>query len=154
MNKRGYAGLGFYQAKHDTNIGTGFRTALAFGLDFLCTIGHKYKKQSTDTCDSTKHLPYYHYQCYDDLVANKPEKCEIVCIEITKTAHNLVNFIHPERCLYLVGNEGYGIHEKYLNNHQVVYIPSKICLNVAVAASLVLWDRIVKGNQWKNLTAI
>ena len=141
---RGYCGIGFYQARWDTNIGTGFRSAVCFGANFLYTIGHKYKKQSSDTCDSTRHLPYLHYEAYDDFIKRKPQDARIVCVEITDNARDLTKFCHPERALYLFGNETYGIHEKYLRNHLVVKIPTKLCLNVASSVGIVLYDRMLK----------
>lgn len=141
---RGYCGIGLYQARWDTNIGTAFRSALCFGANFLYTIGHKYKKQASDTCDSTRHLPYLHYENYDDFIQRKPKDANIVCVEITDNARDLTKFYHPKQALYLFGNETYGIHEKYLQNHLVVKIPTKLCLNVASSVGIVLYDRMLK----------
>lgn len=141
---RGYFGLCFYQPQHDSNVGSGFRSCYAMGGNFIATIGRKYKKQSTDTCDTCKHIPYYHYLSYEDFIVNKPEGCKIVCVEIAEHARELENFIHPERAVYIVGNENYGIHEKYLKDNLVVKIKSKICLNVSCAASIVLSHRVMQ----------
>lgn len=49
MNKRGYFGIGIYNPKTETNMGTLWRSAYNFGADFIFTIGMRYKKMGSDT---------------------------------------------------------------------------------------------------------
>lgn len=143
---RGFAGIGFYQYMHEENIGSAFRSAYAFGIDLLFTIGRKYRQQASDTCASTRHVPYYGYVSYDDFRQHLPKNSQIVCVELSEKAYNLENFVHPEQALYLFGNESSGIPQKILEDRYnlVVQIPTKLCLNVACTASIVIWDRISK----------
>ena len=54
-------------------------------------------------------------------------------------------FVHPERCIYLLGAEDYGLPDKVLSMCQaVVHISTPMCLNVAVDGSIVMYDRKAK----------
>lgn len=143
--KRGYFGIGIFDFRHDMNCGTLFRSALAFGSDFIFTIGRPYKTQSSDTCNSKKHIPCYNYRNCDDFIAHLPTGCQPVIIEIDDKAHSLEKFVHPERACYLLGSEGGGIPKSIIQKYQVVKIPTQICLNVATAGSIVLYDRVAKS---------
>lgn len=141
---RGYFGIGIWYPNKEINCGTLFRSAYAFGADFIYTIGRKYRKESSDTCSTTKHVPYYHYKDVDDFTSHLPKDCRLTIVEIADKAYSLPKFNHFERSCYLLGNEGGGIPQQLLEKHSVVKIPSSICLNVAVAGSIVLYDRISK----------
>lgn len=141
---RGYYGIGIYNTKTESNVGTLWRSAYNFGANFIFTIGKRYKKQSSDTVKACRHIPLYEYLTYEDFKSNIPNGCQIVCIEISEKAKDLKDFKHPERCIYLLGAEDYGIPEKYLTGNQVVKINSKMCLNVASTGSIVMYDRQVK----------
>lgn len=145
--KRGYSGIGIFDFRHEVNCGTLFRSALAFDNDFIFTIGRPYKTQSGDTCNSKRHIPCYNYKDCDDFISHLPNGCQPVIIEISDKAHNLKNFAHPERAAYLLGSEGGGIPKKMMEKYQVVSIPTKVCLNLAVAGSVVLYDRLSKQAQ-------
>lgn len=147
MRTRGYYGIGVYQPKFTENLGTLWRSAQAFGADFLFTVGkHKYTHQATDTSKAPHHLPLFHFTDLAALEQEKPQYGEIICIEITQDALELQEFFHPERALYLLGSEDHGLPETFMKNKQVVKIntQNKPCLNVAVTGSLVLYDRVSK----------
>jgi tRNA G18 (ribose-2'-O)-methylase SpoU len=60
----------------------------------------------------------------------------------------LSNFQHPEQAVYLLGAEDYGLPEKIMQKcHQIISIESVRlnCFNVAVAGSIVMYDRYQKG---------
>jgi tRNA G18 (ribose-2'-O)-methylase SpoU len=61
----------------------------------------------------------------------------------------LDNFQHPQRVIYLLGAEDEGIPSEILKNHRSIEIksPKKFCLNVAVAGSIVMYDRFIKNGQ-------
>lgn len=142
---RGYFGIGIYQYHHSVNVGSLFRSALAFGANFMFTIGRKYVRQSSDTCNSPRHLPYFHYTSLQEFIYFRPKGSRIVCIE-TGEHRELKDFVHPEQAVYLLGNEVYGIPQDFLSRPDVlkVKIPSSICLNVSVAGSICIYDRVSK----------
>lgn len=141
---RGFFGVAVYQPKTAANIGTLWRTATAYGAAFLATVGHRYQRQPSDTCNSVVHIPLHHYATIADLLEHLPHSCPLVGVELADGAVSLDGFTHPIRALYLLGAEDYGLPSKALQQcHQVVQIPSLTCasLNVSVAGALVLWER-------------
>lgn len=150
---RGFFGIGTYQPKNETNSGTVFRTAQSYEANFVYTIGRKYTKQATDTGDATKNIPYFFYPSVDDLLNFRPRHTKIVCIELSEQARSLDNFCHPENAIYLLGNESYGIHQEVLDKSDFtvqISTPHSLCLNIAVAAGIVMYSRYL---QMSRLTA-
>lgn len=141
--RRGYFGIGIYHPKRSENIGSLWRTAHSFGADFLFTIGPRYHKQASDTSDATRHVPLFKYNSWEEFRRHTPG--QIVCVEIDSKAEDLKSFKHPEQAVYVLGAEDYGIPPRYLEQYQTVKISGGLyCLNVAVAGSIVLYDRISK----------
>jgi len=144
---KGYFGIGIENIKTGYNLGTLFRSAYIFGADFIFTIGKRYKKQHSDTLNTIKHIPLYHYLDFDDFYNHLPYNCLLVGIELDKNSIPIKNFIHPERCIYLLGAEDNGLSKKALEkSHKLIQIPGDYCLNVAVAGSIVMYDRTQKYN--------
>ena len=150
MSKRGYCSIGVYHIKHIENIGTLWRSAAYFGADFIFTIGKRYKGQPSDTLNTSKHLPLFHYLDFDDFYNHMPYNCILTAIEIADVSTDARDFIHPQQAIYLLGAEDYGLPEKVLSRcGYVIEVPRPIevsCLNVATIGSIILWDRYVKGN--------
>ena len=143
---RGFFGIGIYQPKHTENIGTLMRSAFCLGADFLFTIGRRYKTQSSDTVKAVRHIPYYHYVSADEWLSNLPYATIPVLIELAPNAYSLPNYCHPERAVYLLGNEVDGVPQKLLKRgFQTVQVPSRQCLNVSATGSIIMYDRISKG---------
>lgn len=142
---RGFFGIGVWHPQHDCNVGTLFRSAYAFEASFLFTIGRKYRHQASDTCNSPMHIPYYNYLTYEEFNRHRPYNARLVMVEISEDAYSLPSFVHPERAIYIIGSEGGGLPPTLLKENLVVSIPTKICLNLATAGSIVLYDRCSKG---------
>jgi tRNA G18 (ribose-2'-O)-methylase SpoU len=142
--KRGYCGIGIWHPSKEVNVGTLFRSALALDADFVFTIGRRYSRQSSDTPNTIRHLPYYHYESFEDFKRNRPKGARLVCLEITENARDLRNFCHPEQAIYLLGSEGGGLPAELLRDNLVVKVQSQVCLNVSVMGSLCLYDRHAK----------
>lgn len=147
MKKRGYFGIGIYQPKTTENMGTLWRSAFLFSADFIFTVGARYKKQPSDTPNTQLHVPLYNYTDFDDLIKHLPDGSQLVCIEMLDKAKSLKEMSHPERAVYLLGAEDYGIPEELTKGYQTVYIPTErpFSMNVAVCGSLVLYDRSIKN---------
>jgi len=145
MKDNGYFGIGCWNMKHDHNYGTLFRTAQVFGADFIFFIGTRFKKQASDTMQSWRHIPLFVYKDFPEFNANRPFGCRLIGIEMSDNATPLKDFEHPEQAAYLLGSEDIGLSHNVLNLCQdVVYLPGEKSLNVAVAGSIVLYDRITK----------
>lgn len=141
---RGFFGIGCIDMKYNTNYGTLFRSAQVMGADFIFLIGKRFKKQSSDTMHSYKHIPLYEYDSFEDFYKNMPLNSKLIGVE-TSGSEDLVGFKHPEQACYLLGSEDRGIPSKYLKRcDRVVSIPSERSLNVSVTGSIILYDRIAK----------
>ena len=141
---RGYFGIGIYNIKNAVNIGTLWRSAFTFGASYLFTIGSRYRKQASDTTKTWRHIPLFHYENFEDLQI--PFNCQLIGIELG--GDSLCTFQHPERAIYLLGAEDYGLPNNILKNcHFTLEIPSvkPYCLNVSVAGSIVMFDRFMKS---------
>lgn len=144
---RGYFGIGIEHTKTTVNIGTLWRSANIFGASFIFTIGKRYKNQASDTMQTPRHIPLFDYLTFDEFYRNIPVDCKLIGIELTKNSKEIQTFKHPERAVYLLGAEDNGLSKSALNNCQeLIQIPGDYCLNVAVAGSIVLYDRIFKQN--------
>jgi len=143
--ERGYCGIGVVNAKSSINYGTLFRSAYAFGVDLLFLIGRRFQKQSSDTVRAERHIPLFEYPTVEDFLAHRPYDCLLMGVEICKKSKNIRIVSHPERALYILGPEDGSLPEKIVEKcHVVIEIPSRHCFNVAVAGSIVLYDRWLK----------
>ncbi|KKL80950.1 hypothetical protein LCGC14_1999610 [marine sediment metagenome] len=142
---RGYCGIGVLNIKTEINYGTLFRSAYAFGADFIFLIGKRFHKQCSDTSQSQRHLPLFEYPTFEDFYEHIPYDCQLVSVEICDKAKPIRVFAHPERAVYLLGKEDGSLPENVIDkSFGVIKIPTLYCLNVAVAGSIVLYDRFNK----------
>lgn len=142
---RGYFGVALWHPKTAMNLGTMLRSAHIFGAAFICTIGHRYQRQSSDTIQTPRHTPLFHFADEDDFWAHIPHDCPPVAVELSERSKPLVHFAHPQRAVYILGPEDGSLPPKLLDRaYAIVEIPGRFCLNLAVAGSLVLYDRIAK----------
>lgn len=145
MSQRGYFGIGIYNGKNTSNIGTLWRSASILGADFIFTIGHRYQKQCSDTMKTPRHIPLFHYESGEDFFNHVPYDCPVVAVELADGSIPLDRYCHRERCIYLLGAEDGGIPSSILNRcKETVQIIGNHCYNVAVAGSIVMYDRAVK----------
>jgi tRNA G18 (ribose-2'-O)-methylase SpoU len=143
---RGYFGIGVYRSKTETNVGTLLRSATLFGAAFVFVIGKRFKKQSSDTMQTWRHMPLTEYQNFDDFYAHLPYACRLIGVEqVEGKSVELSGLVHPERAVYLLGAEDEGLPPKVLEKcHTLVAIDTPRCLNVSVAGSIVMYDRQIK----------
>ncbi len=142
---RGYCGIGVVNMKKEVNYGTLFRSAFCFGADFIFLIGHRFKKQASDTVRTERHIPLYEYTDSEDFLAHRPYDCQLVGLEICDRAMPIRVLSHPERAIYILGQEDGSLPKQILDACQMVaQIPTSHCLNVSVAGSIILFDRFNK----------
>lgn len=145
---RGYFGVVVYRPKTATNIGTLWRSAFLHDAAFIGTIGERYKYQPSDTLGAANHIPLNHYTDLDDLIKHLPQGCPLVAVELDECAKMLPEFCHPERAVYLLGAEDHGLPQQVLDRcSYTVQIPTarEWSMNVAVAGSIVMYDRASKA---------
>lgn len=145
MKKRGFFGIGIQNGKTPMNYGTLFRTAHIFNADFVFVIGKRFQKQATDTMKSYRHLPTFEFTDFQDFNSHRPFGCQLIGVELTPDAMPIEDFNHPEQACYLLGAEDHGLTQEAIQHCQkIVRLPGERSLNVAVAGSIVLYDRINK----------
>lgn len=143
---RGFYGIGIVGSKTATNVGTLWRSAASLGASFMFTAGKRFPKQASDTIKAWKHVPLFEFDTYDSLFANLPHSCVPVAVELDPSARRLDAYTHPERACYILGAEDNGLPRAVLERcRDVVQLPGEFCLNVAVAGSIVLYDRTAKS---------
>jgi len=140
-----YFGIGIHKPKTIENIGTLWRTAHVYGASFIFIIGAKYSKQSSDVFKTWSKIPLFQYKTIEAFMETVPFSCKLVGIEIDDKSVPIKHYIHPPRAIYLLGSEDNGIPQPLMDKCQdLVVLPGEKSLNVAVAGSVVLYDRINK----------
>lgn len=145
MSERGFFGIGIVGSKTPLNVGTLWRSAGILGAAFVFTAGRRYPQQASDTIKTWKHTPFFEFDDADALFHAIPKGCVPIAVEMGERSKPLQNFVHPERAVYILGAEDTGVPKRVLDRcAYVVSIPGSHSLNVAVAGSIVLYDRVAK----------
>lgn len=141
----GFFGIGVLHSQEEFNIGTLWRSAYIMGASFIFTIDKKYRKQASDVTRAWTKIPLYSYSTFTEFKANLPISTQLVGVELCENSTELSDFSHPARAVYLLGNESSGLPEDILSECvSTVALPGNFSLNVAVAGSIVLYDRVSK----------
>jgi tRNA G18 (ribose-2'-O)-methylase SpoU len=140
--------IGIERAKTEENVGTLWRSAYNFGAAMIFTVGRRYRKQSSDVLKTWRHIPLLHFATWAEYRAHAPHDWEPIGVEITEEAKPLIEFTHPRCAVYLLGPEdGHLSQEARALTRRIVSIPSRYCLNVAVAGAVVMYDRVAKRGE-------
>ena len=140
---RGYFAVGAEKISKSMNLGSIMRSAHAFGASFTFTIGAQYNalEARADTSKGQWHLPHYNWSGLDEIAL--PGGCALVGVELTPDAVDLPRFRHPYRAAYVLGPEKGSLSPELLSRcSHVVRIPTRFCVNVAIAAAVVMYDRV------------
>ena len=140
---RGYFAIGAERISKSLNLGNLMRSAHAFGASFTFTVGATYQalEAQADTSKGTIHLPHYDWAALDYL--ELPTNCRLVGIELTEQAIDLPSFRHPLRAAYVLGPERGTLSDDLIARcDYVIRIPTRFCVNVAMAGAIVMYDRV------------
>lgn len=142
---RGYFAVGVEGISKPMNLGAIMRTANAFGASFVFTINAANPIKQTykaDTSRTFESVPYYQWDTVSDMVL--PKGCKLVGVELTEDAIDLPKFSHPKSAAYVLGRERGDLSQTMIQKcDYLVKIPTRFCVNVSVAAALVMYDRTV-----------
>jgi len=144
---RGYFAIGVYHPKTEVNVGSLYRTANLYGAAFVFTVGLRYQRRAADTMNTPQHKPLFHFEDLSDLIKHLPFSAPLIGVELDPRARMLNDFTHPERGIYLLGAEDHGLPPAVTDRcHHLVQIPTPApqSMNVAVAGSIVIYDRYAK----------
>jgi tRNA G18 (ribose-2'-O)-methylase SpoU len=140
---RGYFGIGVEGITKPANAGALFRSAHAFGAQFIFTIAKDFSKHrgaAADTSDAAGSVPLYEWPGIAEMVL--PSGCKLVGVELVDEAIPLPSFRHPLIAAYVLGRERGNISPELLERCDfVVRIPTSFCINVATAGAIVMYDR-------------
>lgn len=140
--------IGLTNPKSATNVGAVMRAAGCFSVDRVLYSGERYDrsvKLNTDTKKINSLIPLQHENDFQDAVTSKTK---IICVDLIVGATPLPNFKHPENALYIFGPEDGSIKQAVIDKaDEVVYIPTKGCLNLAATVNILLYDRLVKSTE-------
>jgi tRNA G18 (ribose-2'-O)-methylase SpoU len=141
---RGYFGIGVEGASKPMNFGNLSRSAHGFGASFVFTVApnERIGAPKSDTSSSRDHMPWYTFSSPDDL--RLPDDCRLVGLELTDDAIELPSFRHPLRAAYILGPEGGSLSPEMIARCEfVVKIPITMCINLAMAGAVIMYDRMI-----------
>jgi tRNA G18 (ribose-2'-O)-methylase SpoU len=142
---RGYFGVGSERISKQMNLGAVMRTAHAFGASFIFTVGSRLRAREASLADTSKsagHVPLYEWASVGDMVL--PEKCALIGVELDERAVDLPSFPHPLNAAYLLGPEKGDLSDAAKARcAAIVKIPTRFCVNLSVAAAIVMYDRML-----------
>jgi tRNA G18 (ribose-2'-O)-methylase SpoU len=141
---KGYFAIGAERMSKSLNLGNLMRSANGFGASFTFTVGATYKalEAHADTSKSQLHMPHYNWGTLDEMAL--PNGCKLVGVELLDDAIDLPSFRHPLRAAYVLGPEMGSLSEPLLARcHYTVKIPTRFCVNVAMAGAIVMYDRTI-----------
>lgn len=143
--RRGFAAIGLHMPKTPANIGSVLRAAGCYGAAMVAVSGQRYRRAPTDTQASFRHLPLIQT---DDLHSVVPFDCVPVAVDLIDGAIELTRYVHPERAFYVFGPED-GTLGKAVTDwcRDIVYVPTRHCMNLAATVNVVLYDRMAKRSK-------
>jgi len=141
--QRGYAAIGLHMPKTEHNIGSALRGAGCYEASLIAVSGKRYRPSCTDTQKQYRHTPLIHCDNLHDVI---PYGCVPVAVDLIDNAQSLVNYKHPERAFYIFGPEDGTLNASVLSwCRDVIYIPTRYCMNLAATVNVVLYDRMIKN---------
>ena len=150
-----FCGIGVFNPKHGGNLSILFRTIGSLDcVDFLFTIGERYKPTHADTIAATKRIPCFNFTNFEDFYSHIPQHCETVAVELHRKSKDLFDFKPPKRVIYLLGAEDEGIPEKYVDTcRHKVKLPSPlgISMNLSSTGSMVLYHHMLMQHKELNV---
>lgn len=142
VNQRGFFAVGAEGISKPMNLGNLVRSAHAFGASFVFLVKADYAamRARSDTSQAEFQLPVYDYATPGEL--QLPRGCRLVGCELVDDAVELPSFRHPLNAAYVFGPERSSLSPAMLARcHHVVRIPTRFCINLAVAGAIVMYDR-------------
>jgi tRNA(Leu) C34 or U34 (ribose-2'-O)-methylase TrmL len=145
--------IGLVDPKYAANVAKVIRTASCFGAKQVWFSGDRVELdvQSRGRLPREERMKGYRdveVRQFDYFLDQFPKGTTPVAIELLPGAEKLTDLVHPENPVYVFGPEDGSIPKTFLRLcHRRVVIPSKHCLNLAMAVSIVLYDWMAKSGE-------
>jgi tRNA G18 (ribose-2'-O)-methylase SpoU len=146
---RGYFGIGAEGISKPMNLGNLIRSAHAFGASFVFLVdAHQVASSAlSDTSQAERQLPIYSFASADEL--NLPRGCALIGVELLDEATLLPSFRHPPNAAYVFGRERGSLSQAMAARcDHLVRIPTRFCINLAVAGAIVMYDRMLSHGRF------
>ncbi len=146
MEKSAFCCVGLVNPKSPENVGSVMRAAGCYGVDEVYYTGNRFelaRRFATDTKQMVEKIPLLGV---DDLMVFIPQGCVPVVVDLIDGATPLPDYVHPERAFYIFGPEDGTLDPAlYGAVKDVVYVPTRGCMNLAASVNVILYDRLAKG---------
>ena len=152
--KRGYSAIGLYRPKDKANVGSVLRAARVYGASMVVIEGARGAaiKHSANTTSTHRHVPTF---TPENLLDVRPYDCQLVVVDLIPGAIPLPDFKHPDRAMYVFGPEDGTLGRRHTERAQhVVFVPGAHCMNLAATVNVILYDRMVKRNEWQGSSVV
>lgn len=138
--------LGLINPKSAVNVAAVLRAAGCYGASSVFYTGQRYayaKEFNADTKAFHRQIPTVGV---DDLLSVIPKGARVVAVELVEGATPLPAFEHPDNAFYILGPEDGSVPTEVLDAcHDVVYVPTRSCMNLAATVNVLLYDRMCKS---------
>ncbi|NMH58518.1 RNA methyltransferase [Alteromonas ponticola] len=155
MHKRHTFSIGLVNPKSAVNVASVLRAAGCYGASSVFYTGQRYryaKEFQADTQGFHRVIPTVGV---DDLKAMVPNGATTVAVELVEGAQSLIDYPHTNNAFYVFGPEDGSLTQDVLSwCNEVVYVPTRHCMNLAATVNVVLYDRLVKLDEPYNSASI
>lgn len=146
---RGYACVGLHNAKNPINVGEALQATGVYDAAMVAVSGKRYHGAITDKMKAYRHMPLIQTENLQNVI---PYDCVPVAVDLIDGAIALPKYEHPERAFYIFGPEDGTLGKGVLDYcRDIVYIPTKACMNLAATVNVVLYDRMVNHHSHDQL---
>lgn len=141
----GYCCIGLVNPKSPENVGAVMRAAGCYGADEVYYTGNRFelaRRFATDTKQMVEKIPLLGV---DDLMEMVPAGCTPVLVDLIEGATSLPDYVHPARAFYIFGPEDGTLDPaRFKAVQEVIYVPTRGCMNLAASVNVILYDRLAK----------
>lgn len=138
--------IGLINPKSPTNVGSVLRAAGCYHADQIFYTGHRYERAKNFATDTKNVEKQISMTLCTDIFENLPTSTRKVAFELVEGAIPLPSYKHHQDAIYLFGPEDGTIPQDILNQcDEVVYVPTKGCMNLAASVNVLLYDRQAKS---------
>lgn len=150
---RGFSAVGLHRPKDIANIGGVMRAAQAYGSAMVAISGDRIHgdaiRHATNTGQAHRHMPVLRGELRDLI----PFGAVPVAVDLVDGATPLPHFQHPKQAFYIFGPEDGTLGSLILDwCPYKVMVPTAICMNLAAAVNVVLYDRMAKDGAQLRMT--